>query len=404
MQNTRQLTEQGRTTIMNTYSRFPMVLEKGEGCFVFDTEGKKYLDFVAGIAVNSLGHGHPALLSAISEQAQQFIHISNLYYNIPQITLSKKMAEHSCFDKVFFCNSGAEAVEGSLKLARKYARKHAAETQDEDVIQDAPFEIISMKNSFHGRTFGAVTATGQEKYQKGLSPMVPGIKHVEYNDFEALEKAVTDMTCAIIAEPIQGEGGIVAMDKEYAKKLRKLCDDKHIMLIFDEIQCGVGRTGTLFGYEQLGIEPDVACLAKGLAGGVPIGCLLAKLPFADGFEPGDHASTFGGNPLATAAANVVWDQLTQHNLLAHVVEMGKYLKNALTMVARKRPVIRSLRGVGLIQGIELDTAPADVINTCIENGLLLVGAGGNVIRFVPPLIVEKEHIDMMIEILDKALA
>ncbi|MDR1542664.1 MAG: aspartate aminotransferase family protein [Clostridiales bacterium] len=389
-----ELIKQGMNAIMNTYGRFSIVLESGAGCRVTDSEGKTYLDFVAGIAVNSLGHGNEKLVKAISEQAGLLLHVSNLYWNKPQIELASKLVRHSPFDKAFFCNSGAESVEGSLKLARKYASKHHPER----------FEIISMKNSFHGRTFAAITATGQLKYQKGLSPLLPGIAHVEYDSYEALEAAVSDKTCAVLMEPVQGEGGIRPAGKEYLQKVRALCAEKDIMLIFDEVQCGAGRTGTFFAFEQLGAEPDAAVLAKGMAGGVPIGVILAKDRFAQAFEPGDHAATFGGNPLAMAAGNVVADELWENGLLDHAKEAGSHLRAKLLELKGRRPdFIRDVRGLGLMQGIETAGAAAPVISECIERGLLLVNAGANVIRFVPPLIVTADEIDEACAILEDAL-
>ncbi|MDR2648974.1 MAG: aspartate aminotransferase family protein [Clostridiales bacterium] len=392
--NETKIITKGMNSIMNTYSRFPLVLEKGEGCYVYDTGGKKYLDFVAGIAVNSLGHGNEKLVSAVASQAKDMIHVSNLYWTRPQITLAEKLTDHSIFDKAFFCNSGAEAVEGSLKLARKYASRHHPER----------FEIISMKDSFHGRTFGAVTATGQTKYQKGLSPLLPGVIHVTYNDIEALKAAAGEKTCAILLEPIQGEGGVHPADAEYLSQVRELCDAGDIVLIFDEIQCGVGRTGTFFAFEQYGISPDAAALAKGIAGGVPMGVILAKDNFAEAFSPGDHASTFGGNPLAAAAANVVLDELFDNGVLEHVKSSGAYLQGKLESLRAQMPEkISDVRGLGLMLGLELTGLAAPVIHKCIENGLLLVSAGPNVIRFVPPLIVSEAEIDQMTDILHDAL-
>ena len=386
----KELIDKGVNSVMNTYSRFPLVLEKGEGCYVFDKDGNKYLDFVAGIAVNSLGHGNEKLVSAITRQAENLIHVSNLYWSQPQILLAEKLTNHSVFDKAFFCNSGAEAVEGSLKLARKYASKYHPER----------FEIISMKDSFHGRTFGAITATGQIKYQKGLAPLLPGITHVAYNDIESLKTAVNKKTCAVILEPVQGEGGIHPADEEYLSQVRELCDSNDIVLIFDEIQCGAGRTGTFFAFDQYGAAPDIVTLAKGIAGGVPMGVILAKDKYAAAFPPGDHASAFGGNPLAAAAANVVVDELLYNGLLDHVKSAGEYLTAKLEALRAEMPEkILDVRGFGLMQGIELAGSAAPVINKCIENNLLLVNAGSNVIRFVPPLIVSEAEIDQMAYIL-----
>ncbi len=383
--------EQGAKTVMNTYNRFPIVLEKGDGMYVYDENGKKYLDFVAGIAVNSLGHNHKKLTEAIANQAKTLIHCSNLYYTKPQISLASKLVENSDFDKVFFCNSGAEAIEAALKVSRKYGSKTNR------------YEIITMKNSFHGRTFGAVTATGQPHYQEGLGELLPGIKYAEFNNFESLTKVLTDKTCAILLEPLQGEGGIHPAEKEYLEKIRKLCNEKDIMLIFDEVQCGVGRLGTLFAYQTFKVVPDAVCTAKGIAGGVPMGLMAATDKLAESFKPGDHASTFGGNPLAAAAGNVVVDELLG-GLLENVRKNSSYLTEKLNFLKSKYPIITDVRGIGYMQGIELSITVSDIIKRTIENGLLLVNAGKNVIRFVPSLIAEKEHIDEGINILDSVLS
>ena len=383
--------ERGAKTVMNTYNRFPIVLERGDGMYVYDENGKKYLDFVAGIAVNSLGHNHKKLTEAISNQAKTLIHCSNLYYTKPQISLASKLVENSDFDKVFFCNSGAEAIEAALKVSRKYGSKTNR------------YEIITMKNSFHGRTFGAVTATGQPHYQEGLGELLPGIKYAEFNNFESLTKVLTDKTCAVLLEPLQGEGGIHPAEKEYLEKIRKLCDEKDIMLIFDEVQCGVGRLGTLFAYQTFKVTPDAVCTAKGIAGGVPMGLMAATDKLAESFKPGDHASTFGGNPLAAAAGNVVVDELLG-GLLENVRKNSSYLTEKLNLLKAKYPIITDVRGIGYMQGIELSTAVSDIIKRTIESGLLLVNAGKNVIRFVPSLIAEKEHIDEAINILDSVLS
>ncbi len=388
-----QLVKRGNSVVMKTYSRFPIALECGNGMHVWDIEGKKYIDFVAGIAVNSLGYANEALERTIAEQAMKLIHCSNLYYTEPQIELAEQLVAHSDFDKVFFCNSGAESIESALKLARKYAKMKGKSGN----------EIITMLHSFHGRTYGAVTATGQDKYHKGLEPLLPDICHVPFNDFEALEKVVTDKTCAILLEPIQGEGGIIPADKQYLQKVRKLCDEKDILLIFDEVQCGVGRTGELFAYQTLGVIPDVATFAKGLAGGVPIGAMMAKDFAAQAFQPGDHASTFGGNSLATAAGVTVMKELFGNGLIENVRKNGAYMTEQLKKLQQKHSCIIDVRGIGFMQGIELNIPISDVINKCIEMGLLLVGAGHDVIRFVPALIAEQRHIDEMITILDKAL-
>ena len=393
MNNTEKLAQRGAKVVMNTYSRFPIAFDHGQGVYVWDMDGKKYLDFVAGIAVNSLGYSHPKLCAKIAEQCQKLMHVSNLYYTEPQITLAEELCEHSCFDKVFFCNSGAESIESMLKLARKYATMKGKKGRD----------IIAMEKSFHGRTYGAVTATGQDKYHKGLDPMLPGIKHVPFNNFEALESAVDENTCAVLLEPVQGEGGIIPADKEYLKKVRELCDKNDMLLLFDEVQCGVGRTGELFAYQTFGVEPDAAAFAKGLAGGVPIGAMMAKDSAAEAFKPGDHASTFGGNSLATSAGTVVMDELFNGGVLENIKKQGALLTKKLLEFKDKYSIISDVRGIGLMQGIELSIPAGPVVADAIENGLLLVGAGGNVIRFVPALIISESEVLEAMDILDKVL-
>jgi len=389
------LVERGKNVIMNTYNRYPIAIAKGEGCYVYDTDGNKYLDFVAGIAVNSLGNNNEKLVKAISEQAAKIIHCSNYYWNESMIELAELLTQNTCFDKVFYCNSGAEANEGALKLARKYAAKyHEGEGRT---------EIISMKQSFHGRTYAAITATGQEKYQKGLSPLMPDIKYAVFNDFESLKALVTDKTCAVILEPIQGESGIHPANKQYLQNLRRLCDEKDLLLIFDEVQCGVGRTGYLCAYQYYGVEPDVVTFAKGLAGGVPIGAMLTKQKAADAFQPGDHASTFGGNPLATSAGKVVITELVKNGLLENVKKNGAYLTKKLEELKLQKEVITEVRGVGFMQGIEVTVPVADIIKKAMSKGLLLASAGSNVVRFVPSLITGEKEIDEMINILAECL-
>lgn len=390
MSDTREMTtaEKGGKYLMDTYTRFPLALERGEGMYVTDEDGKTYLDFAAGIAVNALGHNSGVILSALKAQAGKLIHVSNLYYTRPQADLAEKLVERSAFDRVFFCNSGAETVEAALKLARKYGAGRS--------------KIIAMEHSFHGRTFGALTATGQEKYHRGFEPLLPGVSHVPFNDFAALEAAATQDTCAVILEPIQGEGGIVPAKADYLRRVRALCDQRDIALIFDEVQCGVGRTGRLFAYEYFGVSPDILSLAKGLAGGVPIGAMLAKEKFASAFHPGDHASTFGGNPLAAAVAGAVVDEVCA--LLPSIRESGDHLGKKLDELRGRHGEIADARGVGLMRCIELSVPAAPVIAACIDRGLLLVSSGANVIRFVPPLIVTKGQVDDMIEILDRALS
>ncbi len=385
--------EKSKNYIMNTYASFPIVLKTGKGVYLWDEEGKKYLDFVAGIAVNVLGYSDEKYIQAISEQLEKIHHCSNLYITEPGVKLAQILVENSSFDKVFFCNSGTEAMEAAIKLSRKYGYKNKGENA---------VEIISMKKSFHGRTLGALTTTGQPKYHEGFKPLIPGVKYATYNDFASLEELVNENTCAIILEVVQGEGGVNPAKKEYLEKVRKLCTEKDIALIFDEVQTGVGRTGKLFAHQIYGIEPDIMALAKGLGGGVPIGAMLAKEKFASAFKPGDHASTFGGNPMATIAAGHIVDRLLNDGLLKNAEESGEYLRGKLELLQDKYSFIKEVRGIGLMQGIELDVNTGEIIKSAMENGLLLVGAGASVIRFVPPLIITKEEIDEMIEILEKA--
>lgn len=386
--------EKSEEYIMNTYSSFPIVLKEGKGVYVWDEDGKKYLDFVAGIAVNALGYADEKYIGAIKGQFEKIHHCSNLYITEPGVELAETLVKNSDFDKVFFCNSGTEAMEAAIKLSRKYGYEH----KGKDAI-----EIISMKNSFHGRSMGALTATGQQKYHKGFGPLIPGLKYAEFNDFASLENKVNENTCGIILEVIQGEGGVNPAEEEYLKKVRELCDQKDIVLVFDEVQTGIGRTGKLFGYENYGISPDIMALAKGLGGGVPIGAMMAKEKFAKAFNPGDHASTFGGNPIATRAGKHIMDRLLNDGVLKNAEENGKYLREKLEELKIKYSFIKEIRGMGLMQGMELEIDTKEVVKRSIENGLLLVGAGEDVVRFVPPLIVSKEQIDEAIEILEKTL-
>lgn len=390
-----ELVKQGKEVFINNYKQFPVVIDHGEGSYLYDVEGKKYLDFVSGIAVNALGYNNKELNQALKNQLDQFTHCSNLYYNQPSIEAASKLINGSGLDKVFFCNSGAEANEAALKLCRKYSKKNFGEDK---------FEIITMKNSFHGRTIATITATGQEKYQKGLSPLLPGIKYCEYNNLESLKNTISNNTCAILLEIIQGEGGIITIDADYLKAVRKLCDENNLVLIFDEVQTGIGRSGELFAYQLFDVKPDILTLAKGLGAGIPIGAMVANNKVAEGFEPGDHATTFGGNPLACTAANVVLDKLLNSDLQDKVKEKGVYLHEKLVELMKKKSSVSDVKGLGLIQGIALEGVDIPtIISKCMQEGLLLVGAGSNVIRFVPPLIISKEEIDEAIIILDKCI-
>jgi predicted acetylornithine/succinylornithine family transaminase len=386
--------ERGKNVIMNTYSQFPIVLEKGNGVYLWDSEGKRYLDFVAGIAVNALGYNDSDYVREISSQLTKLQHCSNLYWMKPSIELGEILIKNSCFDRIFYCNSGAEAVEAAIKLSKKYGKKFHGENC---------FEIITMKNSFHGRTMATVTATGQIKYQKGFNPLMPGFSYVEFNNFNELEKVVSEDTCAIIMEPIQGEGGIRPAKKSYLQKVRSLCDKNDIVLVFDEVQCGIGRTGELFAYQLFDIEPDVVSVAKGLGGGFPIGAMLAIQNKADAFQPGDHASTFGGNHLACVAGKVVLKKLLHEGILENVKNRGAYLKEKLVELQEKHEIIKDIRGYGLMLGIELNCPVKEIVNDCMEKGLLLLGAGESVIRFVPPLIITNKEIDKGIQILNEIL-
>ncbi|WP_448525535.1 acetylornithine/succinylornithine family transaminase [Parathermosynechococcus lividus] len=391
--------------VMTTYGRFPLTLTRGEGCRVWDDEGRSYLDFVAGIATCTLGHAHPALVATVTQQIQTLHHVSNLYYIPQQGALAQWLVNHSCADRVFFCNSGAEANEAAIKLARKYAHT---------VRQIAHPVIITAQASFHGRTLATITATGQPKYQQHFDPLVPGFAYVPYNDFAALADLVEALdqpqpqVAAILLEPLQGEGGVRPGDRLYFEQVRQLCDQKGILLIFDEVQVGMGRTGRLWGYETLGVEPDIFTSAKGLAGGIPIGAMLSK-EFCAVFQPGDHASTFGGNPLATAAALTVCETIEQENLLQNVSDRGEQLRAGLRALANRYPQrIADVRGWGLINGLELTAeatlTAAEVVKAAIGEGLLLVPAGAKVVRFVPPLIVSAADIEAAIAAVERSFA
>jgi acetylornithine/N-succinyldiaminopimelate aminotransferase len=380
--------------VAHTYNRFPILLVKGKGTRVWDKEGKEYLDFLAGLAVCNLGHCHPKVVKAIQDQAEKLIHISNFYYIEPQIELASLICQHSFAGRVFFCNSGAEANEGAIKLARKYAKEKVGEDR---------FEIITMERSFHGRTLATLTATAQEKYHKGYAPLVPGFKYVPFNDIEAVRKAIDSKTCAILIEPIQGEGGVNIPSEGYLKALREICDANKILLVFDEVQVGMGRTGKLFAYEHYGIEPDLLTLAKSLAGGVPIGALLMKKEMAEGFQPGDHASTFGGNPLATAAGVAALTALLEEGIIENCQRVGDYFLSRLKEMGSRFPFVKEVRGKGLILGVELKREGAPIVTAMMEKGFLINCTMGNVLRFLPPLIVTKEEVDQLIGALEETM-
>ena len=392
--NSQQWIEKADKYIMKTYGRYPLVPVRGEGCYLWDADGRKYLDFLAGVAVNNLGHCHPKVVAALQKQAAQLIHCSN-YYHIPQqIELAELLCNNSFADQAFFCNSGAEANEAAIKLARKYSREKYGVDR---------FEIITALASFHGRTMATVSATGQEKVQKFFDPLLHGFKHVPFNDAEALKEAISPVTCAILLEPIQGEGGVVFPSVEYMKEVRKICDDNNLILIFDEVQVGIGRTGKLFAHEHFGITPDIMTLAKALAGGAPIGTMLARGEIAESFGPGTHGSTFGGNPLVTAAGIAAVRAVLEDGILENTEKMGKYLVGRLNELKEKFPFVVAVRGIGLMIGMELSIPGADIVKEALAQGLLLNVAQDRVLRFVPPLIVGKSEIDAMVTILEGIL-
>ena len=394
------------SSVMQTYGRFPIAIAKGEGCRLWDTDGKEYLDFVAGIATCTLGHAHPALIEAVTSQIKKLHHVSNLYYIPEQGQLAQMLVDNSCADKVFFCNSGAEANEAAIKLVRKYA--HTQLDKVENPI------ILTAKASFHGRTLATITATGQEKYQKGFGPLPIGFEYVPYNDITAIENAVTNLdegtlsrVVGIMIEPLQGEGGVRPGDLEYFLKLRRICDENNILLVFDEVQVGIGRTGKLWGYQNLGVEPDILTSAKGLAGGIPIGAMLCK-DFCAAFEPGNHASTFGGNPFACASAIAVLETLNKESILQNVQQRGEQLRSKLRAIAKKYSALfTEVRGWGLIDGIELrddiDLTSINLVKAAMDEGLLLAPAGAKVLRFVPPLIVSQSEVNEAVDLLEQAI-
>ncbi len=392
----KRILEDSSRYLMQTYNSFPLVLKKGRGMKVWGADGKEYLDFVGGIAVNVLGHCHPRVVVALQKQAQKLLHVSNLYHNEQQVKLGKLLVEHSFAERVFFCNSGAEANEAAIKLARKYAKEN---------LPGNRYEIITAFNSFHGRTLAALTATGQQRFQKGFEPLVPGFRHVEFNDLEGLVHGITDTTCAVMLEPIQGEGGVRFPSPEYLKGVRELCNAHNLLLILDEVQTGMGRTGRLFAYEHYGVVPDIMTLAKGLGGGVPIGAMLATNKTASAFQPGSHASTFGGNPLVCAAAIATIETLIEDDyILDQCRRMGEYLMKSLGELQREYGnLVTDIRGLGLLVGMELASECTPIVTACMNRGIILNCTAGNVLRFTPPLIVQEEDIDRMLDVLDFVL-
>ena len=386
----------GKQYLLDTYSQVPVVFTGGKGMYLIDEEGKRYLDFVGGIAVNALGYGDPGLSEAINKVVSEgLLHCSNLYYNKVGVEAAKELCSLAGMERVFFCNSGAEATEASLKLARKFG--HQSETPRS--------EIISMVHSFHGRTYGAITATGQKKYHKNFAPLPQGFSYAEFNNLESVKALITEKTCAIIVEPIQGEGGIVPADPAFLQGLRTLCDEHNLLLIYDEVQCGMGRSGKPFAYQVYGVKPDVLTSAKALAGGVPCGAMLTTGKASHIFTPGDHASTFGGNALAMAAVREMVRRLSNPAFTSHVQEMGEYLREKLAqLVVRYPDLCVAVRGKGLINGLVLTVPPRQVVDACFAKGVLVASAGSDVLRFVPPLVVEKKDIDAALSVVDEALA
>jgi acetylornithine/N-succinyldiaminopimelate aminotransferase len=379
-----------KNSLMNTYERFDVIFEKGIGSRLYDVNGKEYIDFVSGVAVNCLGHSHPAIINAITEQSKKVIHISNYYWNTKHIELANKLIENCDHSKVFFCNSGTEAVEGALKAARKYGKLKGKE--DKNII-------LYMTNSFHGRSMGALSVTGQSKYQKNFMPLIGGVKEVEFNNIEDLKRNFNENVCGVIIEPIQGEGGIIEASSEFLKEVREQCDKYDALLIFDEIQCGMGRLGSLFAYKKFGVIPDIITIAKALGGGFPIGAFIVNEKAEGTLVPGDHGSTFGGNPLACSVGCAILNELVDGGVIESVDEKSKYLKEKLLTLQNKYGVIKEIRGTGLLIGIKVDD-PKSFMKTCFSKGLLVITAGKDIIRLLPPLNVEKEDMDAALNILE----
>lgn len=389
--------EQAEQSLLHTYNRYPVVFERGEGMYLYDTDGKRYLDCYAGIAVLAFGHCDEKYNQELKKQIDRLIHVSNLFYNLPAVEAAQKVLEASGMDRVFFTNSGTEAIEGALKAARKYRYQRTGKNDG---------EIIAMEHSFHGRSMGALSVTGTEHYRTPFEPLIGGVRFATFNDLESVTAAVTEKTCAILLETVQGEGGIYPADPAFLEGIRKLCDEKDILLILDEIQCGMGRTGKMFAWQHYHVRPDICTVAKALGCGVPVGAfLMTERVAADSLAPGDHGTTYGGNPLACAAVSTVFDMMKERDILSHVNEVAPYLEEKLDALAKTYPFIAARRGLGLMQGLVFteDTPVSEVASAAIQAGLLVITAGGNVLRIVPPLIMERKHIDEMAEILKKVL-
>lgn len=386
--------EEANQVIMKTYNRFPVVLEKGDGVYLYDTDGKKYLDFGAGIAVFAFGYNNQEYNNALKSQIDKLIHTSNLYYNVPMIEAGKKVVEATGLSKVFFTNSGTEAIEGALKVARKYA-------YNKDNTKD--YEVIAMYHSFHGRSQGALSVTGNEKYQEGFVPKEVRAVFAEFNNLDDVLSKVNDKTCAIICEVVQGEGGIYLAKKEFLEGLRKICDEKDIVLIFDEIQCGMGRCGAMFAHQLYDVKPDVLTLAKALGAGIPVGAFVTNEKTSKTLVPGDHGTTYGGNPLATCAVSKVFDLYKELNIVENVKEVGAYLEKKLNELVEEYDCIIERRGIGLMQGLEFNRPVGEIIKKAISNGLIIISAGTNIIRLVPPLVITNSDVDEMIKILKQSI-
>ncbi|MDY0133071.1 MAG: aspartate aminotransferase family protein [Desulforegulaceae bacterium] len=388
-----ELIEVSDSNIANTYARYPFMIERGEGLKIYDEKGRSFYDFFSGISVCSLGHCHPEVVEAVKNQAEKLFHVSNLYYTLPQTNLSKKLVDSSFADRVFFANSGAEANEAAIKLARKYGCDNYGIHKN---------KIITFLNSFHGRTLGTIAATGQDKIKKGFAPIPEGFDYAVFNDIESVKKLVSEKTCAIMLEPVQGEGGIIPADKKFLKDLRKLCDKNHILLIFDEIQTGVGRTGKLFCYENYDVIPDIMTLAKALGNGMPIGCMLASNHVMQSFGPGSHGTTFGGNPISCAAADKVLEIIQRDNLCEKALEKGRYLLDLMMKLKEKHKFIKDVRGLGLLIGVELDKniEVESLVKKFYEKGFLINIIQGHIIRLSPPLIIDNETIEMFAKTAD----
>lgn len=387
--------EEAEQALLHTYNRYQIVMDKGEGVYLYDTQGKKYLDFMSGIGVYALGYGNRELNDAVKAQIDKLTHTSNMFYNVPAVEAAKKLKKISGMDKVFFTNSGAEAIEGAIKAARKYAYNKDGHTDH---------EIIALNHSFHGRTMGAVSITGKKAYREAFEPMIGHVKFADMNDFDSVMAAVTDKTCAIFMETLQGEGGIYPADRDFLENVYRLCREKDILLVLDEIQCGMGRTGSYFAWQQYDVKPDIMTVAKAIGNGFPVGAFLLNEKVASSsLVAGDHGTTYGGNPLVCTAVNKTLDLFEETNIIEHVEKVGAYLTECLQKLADKNDCIIAHRGKGLMQGLEFDAPVSGMIAKALDKGLILISAGVNVVRFLPPLIIEKEHVDEMISILEEAI-